>query len=98
MNIRLLFILTLVASASGCMLSPDYTLTAAQRESVRVVTPQDVMYIPLNPARGDKAPQAGMLWGDIRRGSAWNQVGTSHQWNAYPTRLPANQRRSVSFT
>ncbi|MEL6529588.1 MAG: DUF4437 domain-containing protein [Pseudomonadota bacterium] len=31
-----------------------------------VLTPDQVDYIPLNPARGDAAPQAGTLWGDIR--------------------------------
>lgn len=34
--------------------------------SVRVLTPEQVEYVPLNPARGDSSPQAGVLWGDIR--------------------------------
>lgn len=38
----------------------------AQLDSVRVVTPDQVAYQPLNPARGDASPQAGVLWGDIR--------------------------------
>lgn len=35
-------------------------------ESVQVISPNDVDYQPLNPARGDASPQAGVLWGDIR--------------------------------
>lgn len=34
--------------------------------NVSVVTPDELEFIPLNPARGDAAPQAGVLWGDIR--------------------------------
>lgn len=34
---------------------------------VKVLTAEDLKYIPLNPARGDAAPQAGVLWGDIRK-------------------------------
>ncbi len=41
-------------------------LTESQIESVRVVTPDQVDYQPLNPARGVASPQAGTLWGDIR--------------------------------
>ena len=33
---------------------------------VDVIAPDDLNFIPLNPARGDAAPQAGVLWGDIR--------------------------------
>ncbi|MEM7121499.1 MAG: DUF4437 domain-containing protein [Pseudomonadota bacterium] len=33
---------------------------------VEVVKRSDVEFIPLNPARGDESPQAGVLWGDIR--------------------------------
>ncbi|NNC37895.1 MAG: DUF4437 domain-containing protein [Acidimicrobiales bacterium] len=31
-----------------------------------IVTNANLDFIPLNPARGDAAPQAGVLWGDIR--------------------------------
>lgn len=34
--------------------------------SVEVVPREDVEFIPLNPARGDASPRAGVLWGDIR--------------------------------
>ncbi|WP_306145597.1 DUF4437 domain-containing protein [Roseibium sp. MMSF_3412] len=33
---------------------------------VEVVPSADVAFQPLNPARGDAGPQAGVLWGDIR--------------------------------
>lgn len=32
-----------------------------------VVLRSNLKFIPLNPARGDAAPQAGVLWGDIRK-------------------------------
>ena len=37
-----------------------------QLATVRVLTPEQVDYVPLNPARGDRSPKAGVLWGDIR--------------------------------
>ncbi|WP_298301151.1 DUF4437 domain-containing protein [uncultured Erythrobacter sp.] len=37
---------------------------------LEIITPDEVDYIPLNPARGDAAPQAGVLWGDIRSDTA----------------------------
>ncbi len=33
-----------------------------------MVTPDQVDYQPLNPARGDASPQAGTLWGDLDDG------------------------------
>ncbi len=43
------------------------TVGAAVAEpSVEVVSRGDVEFIPLNPARGDASPKAGVLWGDIR--------------------------------
>lgn len=38
--------------------------TEAQAE---VVLRSELEFIPLNPARGEAAPQAGVLWGDIRK-------------------------------
>ncbi|MEM7745782.1 MAG: DUF4437 domain-containing protein [Pseudomonadota bacterium] len=34
---------------------------------VNVVERTEVEFIPLNPARGDASPKAGVLWGDIRQ-------------------------------
>ena len=34
---------------------------------VKVVERAEVEFIPLNPARGDASPKAGVLWGDIRQ-------------------------------
>ncbi|MEM1049075.1 MAG: DUF4437 domain-containing protein [Pseudomonadota bacterium] len=39
---------------------------AIAEPSVEVVSREDVEFIPLNPARGDASPKAGVLWGDIR--------------------------------
>ncbi|MEO1020687.1 MAG: DUF4437 domain-containing protein [Pseudomonadota bacterium] len=55
-----------IAILAACETSADSLLSRAQLESVRVVTPDQVEYVPLNPARGDASPQAGVLWGDIR--------------------------------
>ncbi|WP_034388056.1 DUF4437 domain-containing protein [Hellea balneolensis] len=35
--------------------------------SVTITTPSELKFQPLNPARGDAAPQAGVLWGDIMK-------------------------------
>ena len=42
-------------------------VAAPQSEATQeVVSSAELAFIPLNPARGDAAPQAGGLWGDIR--------------------------------
>ncbi|GAB5389818.1 MAG: DUF4437 domain-containing protein [Alphaproteobacteria bacterium] len=38
-----------------------------QHSHIEVVPATAVDYQPLNPARGDASPQAGVLWGDIRQ-------------------------------
>lgn len=40
--------------------------TDAEASGVEVVSRSQVAFQPLNPARGDAGPQAGVLWGDIR--------------------------------
>ena len=61
---------TLVLCALGlttaCTGAEPETPSDDQLATVRVLTPQQVNYVPLNPARGDSSPQAGVLWGDIR--------------------------------
>ncbi len=37
-------------------------------QEYEVVASSDVVFQPLNPARGDASPRAGALWGDIRQG------------------------------
>ncbi|MEM7492498.1 MAG: DUF4437 domain-containing protein [Pseudomonadota bacterium] len=54
------------AILSSCGDSEPVSYSQAQIDSVRVVTPYQVDYVPLNPARGDASPQAEVLWGDIR--------------------------------
>ena len=53
-------------SLTGCETPVPSQPSQMQLDSVRVVTPDQVDYVPLNPARGDASPQAGVLWGDIR--------------------------------
>lgn len=49
------------------ILALTFTHGAASAEPrVEVVSREDVEFIPLNPARGDASPRAGVLWGDIR--------------------------------
>ncbi|OHX64562.1 DUF4437 domain-containing protein [Flammeovirga pacifica] len=36
---------------------------------------KDIKFIPLNPARGDKAPQAGAIYGNIRKDVATGYIG-----------------------
>lgn len=50
-----------VASASAATVAD----TDGQAGSITVITPEQVRYQPLNPARGDASPRAGVLWGDI---------------------------------
>jgi len=45
-----------------------FTAGLVQAQSETEIVPQgDVSFSPLNPDRGDAAPQAGALWGDIRK-------------------------------
>ena len=43
------------------------TPTAQAETMLEIVTDAEVKFQPLNPARGDASPQAGVLWGDIRQ-------------------------------
>ena len=42
-------------------------LSTNASSNVEVVPSSQLKFIPLNPARGDASPQAGVLWGDIRK-------------------------------
>ena len=60
---------TLALSACATSQPPTRTAVGAQAESsARLLLPADVEWEHLNPARGDKSPLAGTLWGD-REGS-----------------------------
>lgn len=50
---------------SACSDAGSISYTDEQKQSVTVTTADQVSYQPLNPARGDASPQAGVLWGDI---------------------------------
>ena len=51
---------------SACTGAESGMPSSEQLATVRVLTPDQVNCIPLNPARGDQSPKAGVLWGDIR--------------------------------
>ena len=53
-------IAALVAALPAASQNPQFS------GKVEVVPSADVAFQPLNPARGDASPQAGVLWGDIR--------------------------------
>ena len=57
----------LLAAAILAACSPSETkIKTADKALPEIVTNGNLDFIPLNPARGDAAPQAGVLWGDIR--------------------------------
>ena len=51
---------------SSCEQTSSSKLTDTQIKSIKVLSPEQIDFVSLNPARGDAAPQAGMLWGDLR--------------------------------
>lgn len=59
-----------LALASSAIISLVAVAAASQTlqpsGAVEVVPSAEVAFQPLNPARGDAGPQAGVLWGDIR--------------------------------
>lgn len=59
---------TLSALALSTLVNFALITNPVQAEpKVEVIKRADVEFIPLNPARGDASPQAGVLWGDIRK-------------------------------
>ncbi|MEM7778358.1 MAG: DUF4437 domain-containing protein [Pseudomonadota bacterium] len=50
-----------------CAMGLALGLPAYASPAVEVVPSHQLEFIPLNPARGDASPQAGVLWGDIRK-------------------------------
>lgn len=52
----------------GLIAGLAFTTGLVQAQSTTQIVPHgEVSFIPLNPDRGDAAPQAGTLWGDIRK-------------------------------
>ncbi len=54
-----------VMLAAGCLDTADEPELMGEGNDVTVIPVDEVTYQPLNPARGDASPQAGVLWGDI---------------------------------
>ena len=67
-TLRTLALVSIVAVGCACAeTSPDMTAPTA-RAVTEVLPVSEVKWEQLNPARGDKSPQAGTLWGD-RKGA-----------------------------
>lgn len=60
-------ILSIVTGVSGCNMAAENRVNNAENQFVLY---QDVEWQPLNPARGNMGPQAGMLWGNITQDTA----------------------------
>jgi hypothetical protein len=63
LTLALVFVVT--AACNSLLIASDSTApkSAAEQSSMVVLT-SEVEWTYLNPARGDKAPMAGTLWGD----------------------------------
>lgn len=61
---KLTFNLVALAGAGLAACSGAGISGSAETQSFRVVPTSEVEWGPLNPARGDKGPKAGTLWGD----------------------------------
>ena len=59
-------LLVIAALTIGCSDATSNTYTDAQIDSIVVISPDEIEYQPLNPARAETSPKAGVLWGDIR--------------------------------
>jgi len=66
-TLKLLSGLSILTLITACSDAGSISYTDEQRQSVTVTTADQVSYQPLNPARGDASPQAGVMWGDITK-------------------------------
>lgn len=88
MRALLTLALVSVATAACTSLQAASDITAAKpaaEPTSRVVLTSEVKWDQLNPARGDKSPKAGTLWGD-REG-----------WITYPRSIDAQQKIITSW-
>ncbi|MEO1280864.1 MAG: DUF4437 domain-containing protein [Pseudomonadota bacterium] len=60
-------LLTLVVIIVATSIGSTQVLAGKTTPQAEVVLRSKLEFVPLNPARGDAAPQAGVLWGDIRK-------------------------------
>lgn len=69
-NIKTVFILALAFALTvlGNTMVSSQSLAPKPKATAEILQMSDVQWGPLNPARGDKSPKAGQLWGD-RTGS-----------------------------
>jgi hypothetical protein len=66
-NLRIKTIQFLSLALLIVALGTTYATAQSAEPSAEVVLRSELKFQPLNPARGDASPQAGMLWGDIRK-------------------------------
>ncbi len=65
---KILFVLLVVSMVSSCTETEEKTESSVKEEisepTNRVVLSSEIKWEKLNPARGEKSPQAGTIWGD----------------------------------
>jgi hypothetical protein len=67
--LTLAFVFVAIAACNSLLIASDSTAPkSAAEQSSRVVLTSEVKWTYLNPARGDKAPMAGTLWGTPQDG------------------------------
>ncbi|MEQ8823205.1 MAG: DUF4437 domain-containing protein [Filomicrobium sp.] len=64
---RVLKLPTLALLLASAVLVHMQVAAKGSEAQAEVVLRSELEFVPLNPARGDAAPQAGVLWGDIRK-------------------------------
>ena len=69
--------------------------TARSDTLIEVVPRSAVAFQPLNPARGDASPQAGVLWGDLRRDEPTGSIVTFVPGFASPPHIHNVSYRAV---
>lgn len=60
-------VLTIAVLTTGLGIATASAQSTGTKPETEVVLASELEFVPLNPARGDAAPQAGVLWGDIRK-------------------------------
>lgn len=67
-TLRTLALVSVVAAGSACVQTSLDRMAPTAKATTDVLPVSEVKWEQLNPARGDKSPQAGTLWGD-RKGA-----------------------------
>lgn len=81
--VKTISLIALTGLAISCNNTKTETKDAAKTEVVATIEnptnkiglSKDIQFIPLNPARGDKSPQAGAIYGNIRKAVPTGYIG-----------------------